>query len=88
MVGGGFAGWPFVVGWLVILGVIWWIRELGGADRRGKLTAGAVAIVALAALATLGGLYLIPAVVAWLVLVATERPPELTKDQAPQPRYP
>ena len=56
--------------------------------RRAKLATGAVAIVGMVALATLGGLYLIPAVIAWLVVVATERSTEATKDQAPQPRYP
>ena len=85
MVGGGFAGWPFVVGWLLVLASIWWIRPLGGVDRRTKVTIGVASIVALVALATLGGLYLIPAVVAWLALVAMEgaRP-----EDSAQPRYP
>ena len=70
MVGSGFIGWPFVVGWLVLLSLLWWVRPLGGADRPTRLVAGVGSVVALALLGTLGGLYLIPAVIVWLVLVA------------------
>jgi len=72
MVGGGLVGWPFVVGWLVLMLVTWWIRPLGGADRDARLAAGVFMVGALALLGTLGGFYLIPSVVAWLALVATE----------------
>jgi len=72
MVGSGFIGWPFVVGWLVVLALLWWARPLGAADRTTRLATGLGAIVVLAVLGTLGGLYLIPAVVAWLVLVALD----------------
>ncbi len=71
MVGSGFIGWPFEVGWLVLLLLLWWVRPLGGADRTTRLVAGIGAVVALALLSTLGGLYLIPAVIVWLVLVAS-----------------
>ena len=72
MVGSGFIGWPFVVGWLVLMLVTWWVQPLGGADRNARLAAGVFVVVALAVLGTLGGFYLIPSVVAWLALVATE----------------
>ena len=72
MVGSGFIGWPFVVGWLALMLVTWWVRPLGGADRNARLAAGVFVVVALAMLGTLGGFYLIPSVVAWLALVATE----------------
>ncbi len=72
MVGSGFIGWPFVVGWLVLMLVTWWVRPLGDADRNARLAAGVVVVAALAMLGTLGGFYLIPSVVAWLALVATE----------------
>jgi hypothetical protein len=70
MVGSGFIGWPFVVGWLVVILLVRWVRPLGGADRTARLAFGILAVGFLAVLGTLGGFYLIPAVVAWVVLVA------------------
>jgi hypothetical protein len=72
MVGSGFIGWPFVVGWLVLLLLLAWVRPLGGADRATRLGVGVGSLVGLAALGTVGGFYLIPAVIAWLVLVTRE----------------
>jgi len=72
MVGSGFIGWPFVVGWLVLLMLLWWIRPLRGADRMTQIVCGVSALVALALLLNLGGFYLMPAVIAWLALVAVE----------------
>ena len=72
MIGSGFIGWPFVVGWLVLMLGIWWVRPLGGADRTARLAVGVFVVGVLALLSTLGGFYLIPAVLAWLVLAATE----------------
>jgi hypothetical protein len=72
MVGSGFIGWPFVVGWLVLLTMLWWIRPLRGADRTTRVVCGVRALVALALLLNLGGFYLMPAVIAWLALVAVE----------------
>lgn len=43
MIGSGFIGWPFVLGWLVVIGVIWWVRPLGDADRTTRLGAGVLA---------------------------------------------
>ena len=74
MIGSGFIGWPFVVGWLVLIAVLWWARPLGGADRTTRLGAGALALACLALLSTLGGFYLIPSVVAWIALVAATPP--------------
>jgi hypothetical protein len=73
MVGSGFIGWPFVVGWLAVMLVVWWVRPLGGADRTARLGAGVLAIGGLLLLGTIGGWYLIPAVAAWIVLVAMTR---------------
>ena len=75
MVGSGFIGWPFVVGWLVLLLLLWWVRPLGEADRTTRLVAGIGSVVALVLLSTLGGLYLIPAVIVWLVLAASRHDP-------------
>jgi hypothetical protein len=70
MVGSGFIGWPFVVGWVVLILIVWWARPLGGADRTARLGAGVLVVGLLVLLGTLGGWYLIPAVVAWILLVA------------------
>ena len=70
MVGSGFIGWPFVVGWLVVMLLVSWVRPLGGADRPARLGVGVMAVGLLVLLGTLGGWYLIPALVAWIVLVA------------------
>jgi hypothetical protein len=70
MIGSSFIGWPFAVGWLVLLALVWWLRPLAGLDRTGHIASGIAALLALGLLSTIGGLYLMPAVVAWLVLVA------------------
>src|SRR5258707_4557242 len=75
MIGSGFIGWPFVVGWLMLMLGIWWVRPLGGADRTARLAVGVFVVGVLALLSTLGGVYLISAVLALLVLPATEAAP-------------
>lgn len=80
MIGGGFIGWPFVVGWLVLLLLVWWVRPLGSASRAARLGTGVLVIGLLALLSTLGGFFLIPAVIAWFVLVASERGPDTVRD--------
>jgi hypothetical protein len=82
MVGSGFIGWPFVVGWLVLLAMLWWVRPLAASDRGTRLAAGVAAIVGLVALSTFGGFFLVPAVVAWVVLVAVDRTDETSGDSA------
>ena len=83
MIGSGFIGWPFVVGWLMVIAVIWWVRPLVGADRTTRLGAGALTLGCLALLSTLGGFYLIPSVVVWIVLVATNPPRDLGTRSSP-----
>ena len=80
MIGSGFIGWPFVVGWLVLLLLVWWVRPLGGASRAARLGTGVLVIGLLALLSTLGGFFLIPAVIAWIVLVVSERGPNTVGD--------
>jgi hypothetical protein len=76
MVGSGFIGWPFVVGWLVLLLFVWWVRPLGGASRATRLGTGVLVIGMLALLGTLGGFYLVPSVISWIALVASEHVPD------------
>jgi hypothetical protein len=85
MVGSGFVGWPFVVGWLVVLVIVWWVRPLGAADRTARLGAGVLVIPLLVLLGTIGGWYLIPAVVAWIALVATGRRRIVSSPAGPSP---
>jgi hypothetical protein len=64
MIGSGFIGWQFVVGWLVVLVLVHLFRPLRDADRPTRLVTGIAVVIALAVLSTVGGLYLIPAVLA------------------------
>ena len=84
MIGSGFIGWPFVLGWLVVIAIIWWVRPLGGADRTTRLGAGVLSLGCLALLSTLGGFYLIPSVVVWMVLVATNPRPDNGTRSSPE----
>jgi hypothetical protein len=84
LVGGGFAGWPFVVGWLVLMLAIWWVRPLGGADRTARLGVGAFVVPVLALLSTFGGFFLIPAVLVWMALVVSEPPSADARTATPQ----
>ena len=76
MIGSGFIGWPFVIGWLVLILLLWWIRPLADADRTSRMVVGIGALLFLALLSTFGGFYLMPAVILWLVLVALHHDPE------------
>ena len=68
MIGSGFAGWPLALGWTIVLAIAWLVHPLTGADSSSRRTAGIAAIGALAILGSVGGWYLIPAVVMWLAL--------------------
>ena len=72
MIGSGFIGWPFVLVWVAILSVLWWVEPLSAAPRETRIGVGVAAIFVLVLLGTVGGTYLVPAVVAWLLLVVTE----------------
>ncbi|MDQ1551875.1 MAG: hypothetical protein QOD50_1297 [Actinomycetota bacterium] len=66
MIGSGFVGWPFVVAWLVVLVLVYLVRPLRDADRMTRIISGIAALITLALLSTVGGLYLVPAVIAWM----------------------
>jgi hypothetical protein len=63
MIGSGFIGWPFVVGWLFLLLLLRWIRPLADADSASRIVGGIGALLSLALLSTIGGFYLMPAVI-------------------------
>jgi hypothetical protein len=74
LVAGGFVVWPLIALWLAVLALIW---SLGRAGLfRGRDTHIAVAVALLPVLFLLGmegGLWLIPADIAWLLIEVTDR---------------
>lgn len=68
MLGSGFVGWPFALGWLGVLAFVWLVRPIRGTDRSTALAMGVAAVAILVVLAFEGGLFLIPAVGAWLAI--------------------
>jgi len=88
MVGSGFIGWPFVVGWLMLMLFIWWVRPLGRADRTARLAVGVLVVGLLALLGPSAGFYLIASVIVWTVLVATEPMTNLAADRSFPERLP
>jgi hypothetical protein len=69
LVGGGGAGWPYVVGWLVVLGVLLVVKPLRLADHRDRVQWALIAAVLLIVPGlVVGGLYLLPAALLWLAI--------------------
>jgi hypothetical protein len=67
LIGTGFAGWPIVLGWAIVLLAVWLLKPLAGANRSQRVILAVASIPLLVLAATLFGLYLIPAAIAWLV---------------------
>jgi hypothetical protein len=68
VVGGG-AGWIYVGGWLVVLVGIFLLKPIRFADRRDRVKYAAITAAALVVPGLIvGGLYLAPAALAWLVI--------------------
>src|SRR5690242_2542588 len=65
-VAGGFAGWPYVVGWIVALAIFWAARRASPAFR--EIGRPAILLPILFVLGIVGGWYLIPADLAWLAI--------------------
>ncbi len=69
LIGGDGAGWPYVLGWLVVLGLLAWVTPLAGADRRDRIQWALIVILLLVAPGfAVGGIYLIPAALVWLAI--------------------
>ena len=73
LLAGGFAGWPYVVLWGILLSVPWIVTREQSASRRERMKLPAFLLPILFLLGFLGGLYLIPADVAWLLIEFTDR---------------
>lgn len=77
LVAGNFAGWPYVVGWLAVLALLWVARPLQKADRPTRLRTSVAALVVLVLLIPLGSFYLLPAAILWLALIYFESSPDI-----------
>ena len=73
LLAGGFAGWPYVVLWVILLSVPWIVTREQSASRRERMKLPAFLLPVLFLLGFLGGWYLIPADVAWLLVEFADR---------------
>lgn len=63
-----FAIWPIVALWLLALAALWLVKPLARASPVQRVALALASLPLLVATATLFGLYLIPAALAWLVI--------------------
>jgi hypothetical protein len=68
LLAGGFAGWLYVVLWVILLSVPWIVTREQSASRRERMKLPAFLVPVLFLLGFIGGWYLIPADVAWLLI--------------------
>ena len=74
LVASGFVVWPLIAVWLAILALIWSVGRAGLAPGPANHVAAAIGLLPLLfALAFEGGLFLIPADIAWLVIELADR---------------
>jgi hypothetical protein len=73
LLAGGFAGWPYVVLWGILLSVPWIVTREQPASRRERMKLPAFLLPVLFVFGfPLGGWYLIPADIAWLLVEFAE----------------
>lgn len=66
---GGGAGWIYVVFLLIVLAIVWFVQPLTGASRHLRIQSAAICLVLLVFPGWVaGGLYLLPAALAWFVI--------------------
>ena len=73
VLGSGYVAWPIVLVWLLVLALI---RLVGGAlvpTRTRRIAAAILVLPVLVLFGTLGGWWLIPAVLAWLAIEVMDR---------------
>jgi hypothetical protein len=68
LIAGGFAGWPYVLMWVMMLVVPWIVTREQPESRRERLVLPTFLLPVLFVLGFIGGWYLIPADVAWLLI--------------------
>jgi hypothetical protein len=73
LLAGGFAGWPYVLMWAILLIVPWIVTRDQSESRRERLVLPTFLLPVLLVLGFLGGWYLIPADVAWLLIEFGDR---------------
>jgi hypothetical protein len=69
----GFAGWPYVLLWAILLILPWIVTRDQPADRRERILLPAFLLPVLLVLSFIGGWYLIPADVTWLLIEFGDR---------------
>ncbi|MGH2511047.1 MAG: hypothetical protein ACRDGQ_00010 [Candidatus Limnocylindrales bacterium] len=75
LIAGGGAGWPYVVGWLVVLALIGIVRPLRLTNRPGRIKWAAIATCLLVVPGLIvGGIYLVPAALVWLGIELRTQP--------------
>jgi hypothetical protein len=76
LVGGGGAGWPYVVGWLIVLGALFVTKPIRRADRQDRIRWALIAaVLSVVPGLVFGGIYLLPAVLTWLLIELPYGPP-------------
>jgi DMSO reductase anchor subunit len=76
LVGGGGAGWPYVVAWLIVLGALFVTRPMRHADRQDRIKWALIAaVLSVVPGLVFGGIYLLPAVLTWLLIELLYGPP-------------
>jgi len=73
LIGAGFAGWPLVLAWLVVLAVIFTLSRSIVATASQQIGAALLVLPLLFVLGWEGGWWLIPADLTWLALEVRER---------------
>ena len=73
LVGSGFALWLSIVGWLILLGLVWVVGRGQPQTRRGRIGFALVLLPFLFITGWQGGWWLIPADLAWLVIEVADR---------------
>jgi hypothetical protein len=73
LLAGGFAGWPYVVLWGILLSVPWIVTQEQPASRRERMKLPAFLLPVLFLLGFVRGWYLIPADAAWLLIEFADR---------------
>jgi hypothetical protein len=73
LLAGGFAGWPYILMWAILLIVPWIVTRDQPESRRERMVLPVFLLPLLFVLGFIGGWYLIPADVAWLLIEFAER---------------